>query len=143
MSNLHHHATTMTSKRSSLRLHHHRWVSSIICSTNIPSTTAIRLVKMKRIRPTISARKRKADQISTSEVGEVGGRGRRLRQKKVVREADEEENRPEAEQQVEEDAIEAEEEARPDAQTEEEARTNAHTEAVEPEADAHTDGGST
>ncbi|KAG5535793.1 hypothetical protein RHGRI_023533 [Rhododendron griersonianum] len=115
---------------------------------------------MKRTRPTISARKRKADQTSTSEVGEVGGRGRRQRQKKVVREAGEEENRPEAEQQVEEHAIEAEEEARPDAQaveaearpdgqaeeeprpdaqTEEEARTDAHTEAVEPEAARHED----
>ncbi|KAG5562365.1 hypothetical protein RHGRI_005188 [Rhododendron griersonianum] len=87
-------------------------------------------------------------------------RGRRQRQKKVVREAREEENRLEAEQQVEEDAIEAEEEARPDAQaeedearpdgqaeeearpdaqTEEEARTDAHTEAVEPEAERHED----
>ncbi|KAG5529022.1 hypothetical protein RHGRI_029628 [Rhododendron griersonianum] len=94
---------------------------------------------MKRTRPTVSARKRKAGQTSTSEVGEVGGRGRRQRQKKVVREAREEKNRPEAEQQVEEDAIEAEEEARPDAQTEEEARTDAHTEAVEPEAERHED----
>ncbi|KAG5562466.1 hypothetical protein RHGRI_005259 [Rhododendron griersonianum] len=116
--------------------------------------------KMKRTRPTISARKRKADQTSTSEVVEVGGKGRRKRQKKVVREAGEEENRPEAEQQVEEHAIEAEEEARPDAQaveaearpdgqaeeeprpdaqTEEEARTDAHTEAVEPKAARHED----
>ncbi|KAI8559850.1 hypothetical protein RHMOL_Rhmol04G0207300 [Rhododendron molle] len=113
---------------------------------------------MKRTRPTISARKRKADQTSTSEVGEDGGRGRRQRHKKVVRVAREEENRPEVEQQVQEDAIEAEEDARPaaqveedearpdgqteeearaDAETEEEARTDAHTEAVEPEAERH------
>ncbi|KAI8568843.1 hypothetical protein RHMOL_Rhmol02G0231800 [Rhododendron molle] len=49
---------------------------------------------MKRTRPTFSARKREADETSTSEVGEVGGRGRRQRQKKVGREAGEEENRP-------------------------------------------------
>ncbi|XP_058216891.1 uncharacterized protein LOC131327775 [Rhododendron vialii] len=84
---------------------------------------------MKRTRPTVSARKRKADQTSTSE---VGGKGRRQRQKKVVREAGEEENRPEVEQQ-------AEEEARPDAQMEEEARTDGHIEAVEPEAERHED----
>ncbi|KAI8547627.1 hypothetical protein RHMOL_Rhmol07G0210200 [Rhododendron molle] len=80
---------------------------------------------MKMTRPTVSVRKRKADQTSTSEVGEVG---RRQRQKKVVREAGEEKNRPEAEQQVEEDAIEAEEEARPDAHAEEEARLDAQAE---------------
>ncbi|XP_058180216.1 protein MAIN-LIKE 1-like [Rhododendron vialii] len=115
---------------------------------------------MKRTRPTISARKRKANQTLTSEVGEVGGKGRRQRQKKVVIEAREEENRPEVEQQVKEDAIKAEEEARPDAQAEEdearpdgqaeeeagpdaqmeeEARTDAHIEAVEPEAERHED----
>ncbi|KAG5545103.1 hypothetical protein RHGRI_017538 [Rhododendron griersonianum] len=115
---------------------------------------------MKRTRPTVSARKRKADQTSTSEVGEVGGRGRRQSQKKVVREVGEEENMPEADQQVEEDAIEAEEEARPDAQAEEDearpdrqaeeegrldahtkekARTDAHTQAVEQEAERHED----
>ncbi|KAF7138502.1 hypothetical protein RHSIM_Rhsim07G0168900 [Rhododendron simsii] len=86
---------------------------------------------MKRTRPTISERKRKVDQTLTSEVGEVGGGGRRQRQKKVVREVWEEENRPEAERQVEEDAIEAEEEARPDVHAEEvqeEARPDAQAE---------------
>ncbi|KAI8538449.1 hypothetical protein RHMOL_Rhmol09G0104600 [Rhododendron molle] len=71
---------------------------------------------MKRTHPIVSAKKRKDDQTSTLEVGEVGGRRRRQRQKKVVREAGEEENRPEVEQPMEEDAIEVEEEARPDVQ---------------------------
>ncbi|KAF7150669.1 hypothetical protein RHSIM_Rhsim02G0150600 [Rhododendron simsii] len=79
-----------------------------------------------------------------------------LMERCYVREAGEEENRPEAKQQVEEDAIEAEEEARLDAQAEEdearpdgqaeeearsdeEARTDARTEAVEPDAERHED----